>query len=78
MSLERKDIRAKLDPDVHAALVIVCEQKGLDVGEFVEREIEAIILGLIHDANVLVAKTGHLGIAGKPRDSRVKSGKARE
>lgn len=67
MSLERKDIRAKLDPDVHAALVIVCEEKRLDIGEFIEREIESIVLGLLHDANVLATRTAHLGIAGKPK-----------
>lgn len=78
MSLERKDIRAKLDPDVHAALVVICEQKRLEVGEFIEREIESIVLRLIHEASVLAARTAHLGILGNGRDKPVKSGKNRE
>lgn len=68
MALERKDIRAKLDPDIHAALVVICEEKGVDVGEFIEREITAIVVGLVHNATVLAERTAHLGISGKNRE----------
>lgn len=32
MTLPRKDVRAKLDPSMHAALVVVCETDQLDMG----------------------------------------------
>jgi hypothetical protein len=68
MSLERKDIRAKLDPKIHAALVAICEADRIDIGEFVEHEIEAVIRRRVHDANVLADKTSHLGITGNRRE----------
>jgi hypothetical protein len=68
MTLDRKDVRAKLDPNIHAALVVICEERGLDVGEFIEREIAALVLGLVHDATVLAERTAHLGFSGKNRE----------
>ena len=44
MSLERKDIRAKLDTDVHEALVKICERDSVDIGAFIEREIERCVM----------------------------------
>lgn len=68
MALERKDIRAKLDPDMHTALVAICDTEHMDIGEFIERELTSIIRKRIHDANVLAAKTAHLGITGNRRE----------
>lgn len=68
MSLERKDIRAKLDPEMHAALLAICETDGVDIGEFIERELAALIRKRIHNANLLSTKTAHLGISGNRRE----------
>jgi CO dehydrogenase/acetyl-CoA synthase beta subunit len=67
MSLERKDIRAKLDPDMHEALAVLADIDQVDIGEFVERELVAVIRRRIHDAIQLAEATAHLGIAGKNR-----------
>lgn len=36
MSLERKDVRFKLAPDVHGALTVLAECAQVDIGEFCE------------------------------------------
>lgn len=69
MSLDRKDIRAKLDPEWHEALVKICARDGIDVGEFVEREIQRVLAERIHgwilDSHVFEG----LGITGKLRET---------
>jgi hypothetical protein len=67
MSLERKDIRAKLDPDMHEALSALCEGEGIDLGEFVERELVRVIKQRVHAATVIVER---LSRRGKPGNSR--------
>lgn len=64
MSLERKDVRAKLDPDLHAALQVLCEVDQLDIGEFVERELVRVIRARCHAANVVAGRVARPGIAG--------------
>lgn len=68
MSLDRKDIRAKLDPDLHAALHVLCEIDGVDLGEFVERELVRVIRERVHAAKVIAERTACLGISGKSRE----------
>lgn len=75
MSLERKDIRAKLDPDMHAALHVLCDVDGCDMGEFIERELVRAIRDRCHDATVIAERVARLGIAGKASG---KAGSARE
>lgn len=67
MSLERKDIRAKLDPEVHEAMVAICERDGLDHGEFVEREIQRVVLDEMNKYMLSRSKFEDLGIIGKIR-----------
>lgn len=78
MSLERKDVRAKLDPEWHEALVKICARDGIDVGEFIEREIERVLAERIHgwilDGDVIAS----LGITGKLRDKPGTGGKGRK
>jgi hypothetical protein len=64
MALERKDIRAKLDADMHAALSVLSDVDGLDLGEFIERELVAVIRRRLHDATVIAERTARLGISG--------------
>jgi hypothetical protein len=68
MSLDRKDIRAKLDPDWHEALIRICARDGIDVGEFIEREIERVLSERIHNWILDGAAIGGLGITGKLRE----------
>ena len=78
MSLDRKDIRAKLDPEWHEALIKICARDGIDVGAFIEREIERVLSERIHgwilDSRVFES----LGITGKLRDRPGFSGKGRK
>jgi uncharacterized protein YqfA (UPF0365 family) len=68
MSLERKDIRAKIDPDYHAALLVLCEADHVDLGEFVERELRRVIEQRVHAASLIAARTARLGITGNGRE----------
>lgn len=70
MALERKDIRAKLDADTHAALVVLAEVDQVDIGEFVEREMVRVIRDRVHAASVIADRTARLGISGITRESR--------
>lgn len=74
MSLERKDIRAKLDPDLHQALTVLCEVDDCDLGEFIEREIVRVILKRVHGASLIAERTAHLGINGSAREKPGTSG----
>jgi hypothetical protein len=77
MSLERQDVRAKLDPDVHEALVAICDAKGLTVAEFVEALLEPEIRRLVHESHCIASKTQGLGIAGKNRETPGNTGRSR-
>lgn len=74
MALERKDVRAKLDPDMHAALTVLCEVDQLDLGEFVERELVRVIRERVHAASVIAERTQRLGISGNRRESQGTTG----
>lgn len=78
MALERKDIRCKLDPELHEALTALCEIDHVDIGEFVEREIIRVILQRVHDAHDIAAKTQRLGKIGNRREDRGSAGKGKE
>lgn len=69
MSLERKDVRAKLDSELHAALVEICRLDGTEIGEFVERLLVPVIRKRIHDAIELGLAAERLGISGNARDN---------
>ena len=68
MALERKDIRAKLDPELHAALKAMCDLEGVDMGEWIEQQLVPVIKKRIHDATVLAAEFQRLGITGNARE----------
>lgn len=78
MALDRKDIRAKLDPDLHAALTVLCEIDRVDIGEFIEIELARVIRQRIHDATVTAARTAHLGITGRIREEAGIAGSAKQ
>ncbi len=64
MAAERKDIRAKLDDDMHAALKAICDLDGVDMGEFIELVLVPVIQKRIHAAIALADKLQRLGIGG--------------
>lgn len=68
MALDRKDVRAAVDDEVHKALVIFARHAGVTVAEYVEKLIQA-------DVSVKVSATiehyhdlAKVGIVGKTPD----------
>jgi hypothetical protein len=68
MTLDRKDIRAKLDHEVHAALKAICDTEGVDMGEWIEATLVPIIEKRVHDAMVLADAFQRVGITGSRRE----------
>ncbi len=68
MSLERKDVRAKLDPELHEALAVLADIDQIDIGSFIEREIVRVIRARLQVASETHERTAHLGISGKARE----------
>lgn len=70
MSHARKDIRAKLDEPMHAALALLADVDQVDIGEFVERELVRVIRERLHVATVVSAGAARLGITGNRRENQ--------
>lgn len=63
MSLPRKEVRFYLDHDVHVRLKRLCECDGLDLAEFVERHVQALVDREFHRArSLLTDDSDDLGI----------------
>lgn len=69
MALDRKDIRAKLDVDMHVALKAIAESEGMDDGEWIESVLVPVIRRKLHAASLIVEKTLRAGITGNDRES---------
>lgn len=68
MSLERKDIRAKVDADVHEALVRICRARGVEIAVFVEALLVPEVKRIVHEANIISASSALLGKSGSGRE----------
>jgi hypothetical protein len=68
LSLDRKDIRAMLDPDMHEALAVLADVDGTDIGEFIERLLIEVIQTRLHEASEIHGRAGHLGKTGITRE----------
>lgn len=68
MSLERKDVRFKLDPDAHAALAVLAECADKDISVYVEQVVLVEVQRRVHEANVIAVRTARLGMPGKNRE----------
>ena len=68
MSIERKDVRFKLDPDVHADLVDLCDVDGVDLAEFCERVVREAVRSRVHAATVLADRVARRGKTGNARE----------
>lgn len=64
MSLERKDVRLKLDPDMHRAVSNLSDRDQLDIAEWVEKVVVAAVLRRAHAARLDAEATAHLGTTG--------------
>lgn len=68
MSLDRKDIRAKLDPELHAALCAICRVDGIEISEYVERVLAPVIRRDADRAIVLSRELLDQGFSGTSRE----------
>lgn len=75
MSIERKDVRFKMDHEVHQALTVLAEIAQVDIGEFVELVVQREVVRRVHDATVIADRTARLGINGIGRESPGTTGK---
>lgn len=67
MSLERKDVRLKLDYDIHAAVVAIADTQGMLPAEWVEQVVVGLVRKRVHEANLLITSlisSGSLGTFG--------------
>jgi len=69
MALDRKDIRAKLDPEHHAALVRIADADHVDIAELIERELVRYIDRELHRASVISGADRVPGISGISRSN---------
>ena len=75
MSIERKDVRFKIAPDMHQALTVLAEIAQVDIGEFCEQIVQREVVRRVHDATVIAERTSRLGINGISRESPGTTGK---
>lgn len=68
MSLERKDIRAKLDPELHAALDEICEAAGTTHADWIESVIAPVLRQKVEDTLELAQRFLRRGITGSKRE----------
>lgn len=67
MALDRKDVRAKLDHDDHAALVRIADADNIDIAALVERVLVNYISRELHRAKVINGPSDHPGKNGISR-----------
>jgi hypothetical protein len=68
MSLERKDVRAKLDGEPHAKLATICRRRGIEISEFVEAVVVAEVERIAHEAIGIADDLKKAGFSGTGRD----------
>lgn len=76
MSLDRKDVRAKLDPDDHHKLSVLADVDGVDIGEWVESVLVREIAKRVHAATVIADRVRCLGKTGNRQEKPGTTGKA--
>jgi len=69
MSLERKDVRLKLDHDIHAAAKAIAETEGVEIAEWIEAVMAGIIKKRVHAASLVVSSLQASGSLGTFRDA---------
>lgn len=75
MSLERKDLRVKLDHDVHQALQLLSDAHDVEMAGWAERVLVREVRRELHAAMMVAQRAQRLGISGIALDC---SGSARD
>jgi hypothetical protein len=60
--LDRKDVRATLDFDIHEALSAICDRDEIGINEFIEREIRRAVEAEVHRFILSERKFRNLGL----------------
>lgn len=68
MSLDRKDLRLKLDHEIHAALDVLADVDGRPMADLAEEILSEVVRRRIHAANMISERAKRLGIAGSGRE----------
>ena len=68
MALERKDVRAAVDDEVHKALVVFAKRAKLTVAEYVEKLIQADVSVKVEETIEHYHELARVGIVGKTSD----------
>lgn len=75
MSLDRPDVKVRLDPKYHRALKRIAEAKGVTMGEWIEDLAVTKIRELVHEASVIAESAPELGIVGPKREKAGTAGR---
>ncbi len=65
MSIERKDVRIKLDFEDHAALALLAEVDDMEMATWAERVLVRELRRRLHAAIVTAERAARAGIAGR-------------
>ena len=66
--LERKDVRLKLDHDIHAAAKAIAETDGMEIAEWIEAVITGVVVKRVHSATLVVDSLTASGALGTFKD----------
>ncbi len=72
MSIDRPDVKVRLDHEMHDALKVFAKLDGLTIIEYCERIISENLCKRISDTNVAHAELDRLGLSGIRRVSQGK------
>lgn len=78
MSETRKDVRVKLDADLHRALKVLARRAAVTEAELVERWLVPHLYGLIHGTIETAAELTVAGLSGNRRDLPGQTGMRRD
>lgn len=68
MSLERKDLRLKLDAQVHLGLQVLADVDGQELAAWAEAVMEAEVARRIHDARLISDRLPRSPVSGSGRE----------
>jgi hypothetical protein len=69
MSEARKDVKVLLDPEVHAALKVICAHKDMGLGEFIESLVAPHVKAYVHDVMLMADDFRRSGISRNAQES---------
>jgi hypothetical protein len=68
MSLERKDVRAKLSPETHEKLAALAEFSDEEISALASLYLEKMVVAEFHALSLKAERLGRLGRVGNGRD----------